>query len=132
MTTKTAVELTPERIEKLAYDIKDFLVENLMWIDVCIYFNGKSLSTDDGNGHYAYNDGDTNYIKENVKPSDYFEYVGEGILCMSFEGMLYDILNGYMRGSYYREIEYKFCELLAKYGLYYELGDTWNLSLARI
>lgn len=65
---------------------------------------------------------------ENVNPKDYFEYVGENILCMSFEGPLYELLNCYVPLSYYNSVEGEFRGILQKYGLYYELGNAWNLS----
>lgn len=124
------VKLTPGRIEELAYEIKEFLIKHEMWIDVRIYFNGKALSTDDGSGNYAYNDPKINYVIEDVKPTDYFKYVGENILCMTFEGPFYELLNGYVPYSYYDKVEGEFRKILSKYGLYYELGDTWNLATA--
>ena len=39
--------LTPERIENLAIEIREFLLEYGMWIDVAIYFNGKCFTTCD-------------------------------------------------------------------------------------
>ena len=121
-------KLSPAQIEKLAYEIKDFLIRHEMWCDVRIYFNGKALSTDDGSGHYAYNDPNKDYVLEDVNPKDYFEYVGENILCMSFEGSFYELLNCYVPLSYYNSVEGEFRGILRKYGLYYELGNAWNLS----
>lgn len=124
------MKLTHKRIEELAYEIKKFLIKHEMWIDVRIYFNGKALSTDYGNNNYAYNDSNVDYIIEDVKPNDYFEYVGDNILCMSFEGPFYELLNGYVPYSYYDKVEGEFRNILSKYGLYYELGHPWNLSVA--
>lgn len=46
---------------------------------------------------------------------------------MSFEGPFYHAMN-YDGGA----ILEKFDDLLHEYGLYYELGDAWNLSLYKI
>jgi hypothetical protein len=119
---------SPAQIEKLAYEIKDFLIRHVMWCDVRIYYNGKALSTDDGKGHYAYNDPDTNYVLENIDPKDFFKYVGENILCMSFEGPFYELVNCYVPIGYYNRVEGEFRRILQKYGLGYELGHAWNLS----
>ena len=35
-------KLTPERIEELAKEIREFLLDHDMWIDVTIYFNGSA------------------------------------------------------------------------------------------
>lgn len=117
----------PEELEKLAYEIKDFLIRHELWSDVRIYFNGKALDTSDGDGRYAYNDPSANYVIEDIKPEDYFEYVGENILCMSFEGPLYELLNGYTTAAHYDCVEGEFRAILKKYGLSYELGNAWNL-----
>lgn len=121
-------KITPEAIETLAYEIREFLLKHELWQDVRIYFNGKALSTDDGNGRYAYNDPDTIFILEDQDPRRYFEYVGD-ILSMSFEGPLYDVLNYYSPATYCDKINNEFLGILGKYGLYYELGHAWNLSL---
>lgn len=103
-----------------------------MWCDVRIYYNQKALSTDDGSGHYAYNDPDTDYVLENIDPKTFFQYVGGNILCMSFEGPFYELINCYVPVSYYDCVEREFREILKKYGLYYELGHAWNLAVCTI
>lgn len=118
-----------ERCEALAQEIYKFLLEHDMWIDVSIYYNGKRMSTSDGN-NFRYNG--PPFIEEDKNPKDYFEYVNdEHILSMSFEGPLYDALNGY-DGWDGLDIEERFSNLLSKHGLYYELGNAWNLTLYKI
>ena len=114
------------QIEGLAYEILRFLLDHELWQDVTIYFCGKALSTDDRHGNYAYNDPSRVFVLENLNPKDYFPYVGS-ILSMSFEGPLYDVLN---YGPF--DLEAEFSALLAQHGLYYELGNTWNLTLCEI
>ncbi|WP_245157127.1 hypothetical protein [Anaerovorax sp. IOR16] len=119
--------LSEEEIEKLVYEIRQLLLEKEMWTDVCIYFNGKRMTTHDAETNkYYYNDKDKIIIEENKEASDYFDYAG-GCLSMSFEGDFYEVLNGYL-GEYGCRIEGEFRSLLSKYGLYYELGNAWNLS----
>lgn len=118
-----ANSITSEQIEQLAKEIRQFLLDNDLWIDVRIYFNGKAFSTDDGCGHYYYNDRDNLIVLQNIDPKDYFEYAGP-YLSMSFEGPVYEILN---YGSM-ENIEEGFRSIFAKYGLYYELGNAWNLT----
>ena len=43
----TTVKLTEEQIEKLAEEVRQFLIEHEMWQDVAIYFNGKCFITYD-------------------------------------------------------------------------------------
>lgn len=121
-------KLTPKQKEQLAVEIRDWLIDHEMWQDVRIYFNGKCFSTDDGNRHYAYNDRNNLFVLENIDPRDYFEYVSpDDILSMSFEGPLYELLNdGIYTVSIYDDEE--FLAIFKKYGCYYELGNSWNLS----
>ena len=119
-------KLTPERIEELAVEIREFLLEHGMWIDVAIYFNGKCFSTfDRENKKYYYNDREHLIVQENQDPSNYFKYVNpDHILSMSFEGAVCEML-------YYGEnpgIRKEFDKIFEKYGLYYEFGHHWNFT----
>ena len=119
-------KMTKREIEKLAKEIRQFLLDHDLWVDVNIYFNGKAFSTDDRQGHYYYNDPEHLVVLDDENPRDYFEYVGN-ILSMSFEGPLYDVLNSYWGALGYR-LEEEFRSIFEKHGLYYELGNAWNLS----
>ena len=52
----------------------------------------------------------------------------ENILSMSFEGPLYYVLNGYEGGHLAEE----FMKIFEKYGLYWELGNAWNLTACEV
>ncbi len=118
-------KMTPERIEKLAVEIRSFLIKHEMWIDTTIYFNGKAFSTYDKEAEeFYYNDPEHLVVRENENPRNYFEYTGD-ILCISFEGPLYDMLNGCV----YQKAHEEFDALIDSYGLYYELGYAWSLAL---
>ena len=121
---------TAERCEQLAQEIYQWLLSLEMWVDVCIYYNGKRMTTHgevDGKSVYRYN-GEP-FIEEDKDPRDYFEYVANPhILSMSFEGIFYEVMNGYHSGKWYEE----FCHLLEKHGLYFELGNAWNLTVAEV
>ena len=101
-----------------------------MWVDVNIYFNGKCWSTSNkGCNEFCYNE--NRYFEYEADPKDYFEYVNEpNILSMSFEGALYEALNGYAYG--WTKLEKEFNKIFEKYGLYFELGHAWNLSCYEI
>ncbi len=125
-----ARKITTKKIEKLANEIRQYLIEEGLWVDTRIYFNGKAYSTDDGEGRYWYNDPKHLIVLENQDPCKYFDYCGP-YLSMSFEGPLYSCLN--YCGEYGRKFEEKVNEnlrtMFASYGLYMELGNSWNLSL---
>ena len=120
--------LTAKKREELATEIFNWLVDHELWADVCIYFNGKRWCTHDAKlEEFCYNE--RRYFEDEAEPKNYFEYVREpNILSMSFEGGLYEVLNGYV----YEKLEEEFSKILEKYGLYYELGNAWNLSCYEI
>lgn len=124
--------LTVEQREQLATEIFNWLVDHELWMDVAIYFNGKRWSTMrkvGDNYEFCYNE--RRYFEDVADPKDYFEYVREpNILSMSFEGALYEVLNGYVSG--WIRLEKDFNKIFAKYGLYYEFGNAWNLSCFEI
>lgn len=117
-------KMCEKTIEQMAFDIRQFLLDWEMWVDVTIYFNGKAISTDDRNGHYGYNDPNKLFVLEDMDPKRYFEYAG-GILSMSFEGEFYYVVNYYEVAPAMDQ----FVAILDKYGCYFELGNAWNLSV---
>lgn len=122
--------MTTNKKEKLATEIFKWLVKHEMWVDVNIYFNGKCWSTSNKEcNEFCYNE--NRYFEYEADPKDYFEYVNEpNILSMSFEGVLYEALNGYTHG--WTKLEKEFTKIFEKYGLYFELGHAWNLTCYEI
>ena len=118
--------LTKKQREQLATEIFNWLNDHEMWVDTQIYFNGKCWSTSNkDHTEFCYNE--RRYFEYEAEPKHYFEYVREpNILSMSFEGDLYDVLNGYAYGWVKREEEFR--KIFEKYGVYFELGNAWNLS----
>lgn len=115
--------LTKERIEGLALTILEVLQEKELDDALCIYYNNKRINT------YGSFNADGEYekkmkIEENINPHDYFQYCAfDHILSISTEGGLYDQLN-YGSGMFPAKLETLFKQL----GIYWELGDSWNLS----
>lgn len=124
------VKITPSQIEKMAIEVRQFLIDKEIWIDTTIYFNGRAYSTSDRNGTYAYNDKETLIELENVDPKAVTEYAGE-ILTMTFDGPLYDCINcnGEYSYEFAKSVVLGLHEIFQKYGCYYELGEAWNLTL---
>lgn len=109
-----------ERNEKLANDLKEFIMKNRLNIDVRIYFNNKCYDW-------------IVYLKEpniieDIKGSSFFEYANDETVSMSFEGDLYDIINYGELPSILEGFE----SVFEKHGFYYELGNAWNLSAYQI
>lgn len=119
--------MNAKQTEQLAAEVLDFLVEHEMWVDVRIYFNGKVWgSYNKDSDKFYYNDKE-NVYEEEADPKDFFEYVAEpNILSMSFEGAFYNVMNGTTEKAY--KLEQQFSNILSKYGLYYTLGNAWNLT----
>lgn len=114
-------KLTKVLIEQMAKEIMDFLVANELSYDVTIYYNNKKMCNDYGWNGDAHEDKIT--IKEGYNPHDYFEYAAnKHILSMSFEGALYRSIN--YTGRKIDELD----TIFHKYGVYYELGNAWNLT----
>lgn len=118
------MKLTKADIEKLANDIIDFLDVTEMLEDVSIFYNNRKInfrsSWDRKTGTLCLDKSET----EDVSPFEYFEYANpDHILSMTFEGPFYEAIN---YSGYKME---QFSALLKQYGLYYELGNAWNLSL---
>ena len=111
-------KLSSKKIEALANEIRDWLIKNEMWVDTRIYFNNKAYTS-----LKHYNNPDNLIVIEDINPKDYIDYCGD-YLTMSFEGPLYDVLN-YTNGK----LKAEFDSIFDKYGLYYELGNAWNLSV---
>ena len=115
-------KLTKHNIDQFANEIMDYLIAHNLDSDVCIYFNNKRMTN-----VYNWRDPDAKpklVVEENMSPFDYFEYANhEHILSMSFEGPLYEELN-YIYGKRTSGLE----KIFEKYGVYWELGNAWNLS----
>lgn len=117
--------------ELLARDIYEWCKKVGAWEDVIIYFDGNAWSdSDEWNGVKGKEIEKELYEYYDKNPLDYFEYANPKTLSMSFEGYLYEILNGYTYG--WVKLEEEFMALFEKYDLYYELGYAWSLSVYEI
>lgn len=115
--------LTDKQIENLANEIYRLLHINGLWSGASIYFNGCCMDNVDDSKTVHY-DGSA-YVHPDIDPSDRFVYVNpDHVLSMSFEGCVYQMFNY----TAYPDVLRKFTELLKSYGLYYELGNAWNLT----
>lgn len=105
-------KFTKESVLKLAKEIGKKLAKDDLTMDVLIYVDGKRYKIDE-QGNLVYD--------IDAEPKDYFNWTRKpNILSMSFEGGLYSEINE-------NNIDY-LRPLFEKYGLYYELGNAWNLS----
>ena len=115
--------------ENMARDIYEWCVAHEAWDDCIIYFNGKAWATlSEWSGEYGKKIAENLYEYENKNPKDYFEYGNPDTLSMSFEGMLYQIVNAYWEWDFMVEWYDEFNSLFDKYNGYIEFGHAWNFS----
>ena len=121
--SKNYPKITKDIIEKIVSEIINVLCENELAGDMGIYYNNKRTWIThkfDENWESVWVRED----KENIDPHDYFEWAAYNhIISISTEGGLYEQLN-YGSGEFPRKLEQMFRE----YGIYYEFGDSWNLT----
>jgi hypothetical protein len=117
--------MTKSKIEKLAMELFEFCHKNGLWQDVEIYFNGKSIGTYNKETREYYYYQHKYYLTPVADPKKRFDYVAKDhILSMSFEGPLYELINYGVPVK----VEDEFQNIFKKYGLYFELGNAWNLT----
>lgn len=116
--------ITKNKIEKIALRIIEVLEKKNLANDLCIYFNNKRILV-----KLKYNEENEtfSYIREeenNIDPHRYLNYCPYNhIISISTEGGLYHELN-YGSGEFPKTLE----NLFNKTGIYYERGESWNLS----
>ena len=109
------MKLTKNKICKLAQQILFLLDKYNMSDYVSVYCNNDRMTISGG----------LIRTEKNVDPHKYFEYAAyEHILSMSFDGDFYEEMN-YECGR----LKKKFDELVERYGLYYEFGNSWNITM---
>lgn len=118
--------------KELADAIMKFLKDNDIALDVSIYVDNKRYS-------FTYYDFDKKeffpdpFWKEEEGeffPGTYFSYFAkQHILSMSFEGDFYRIMNVAYENDEWKDLYNKFRQLLDNMGVWYELGDAWNLTV---
>ena len=115
---------TFSKYKLLAIDIYEFCKKHDLWGDNTIYFDGKAWSSHETwSGVKGKKITENLYEYEDKNPRDYFEG-GSSLLSMSFEGSLNHVLNAYVSG--WVKLEDQFHKLFEKYGLFFEMYNSWN------
>ena len=124
-----------ERNEKLANDLIKFIQDKGFWGELCIFFNGKALSsesswnvwkgvlisekkneiTEEVDKVYEYTDIDS--------PKNWTEYANEESITIVFDGLFYDYIH--LIPSSWDSLQ----EVLDKYDAYFEVGHSTDLSI---
>ena len=115
-------------IEKMAKEVRQFLLDNGLWIDVDIFFSMKAFSTNDRKGHFAYNDPTQLFVIENVFPAVKYH---SDILNMKFNGPLGACLNycSHRGHDFDESIQNGLRAIFEKRGMFYELGTERELGV---
>lgn len=113
-----------KNMEALARDIYNWCIKKDLWGDNILYFDNKAWSSSpEWSGVKGKQIGDRLYEYEDKNPRNYFPG-GDCAFAMSFEGALNHVLNGYVRG--WTKLEQQFYNLFKKYGLMFEMYNSWN------
>ncbi|HYE12153.1 MAG TPA: hypothetical protein VEF53_18430 [Patescibacteria group bacterium] len=128
-------KLNEYEIEALAIEVRQFLLDNSLWVDVAIYFNGKAFCTSDENGKCYCNDPNHLLVLESKDPRNYLEFCGDlfiaepHVFSMIFEGGFCGCMSFYYEYgvAFDNRTEKEFSDILKKYGLYYKHDQHWNL-----
>lgn len=108
----------------LAIDIYEWCKKHNLWGDSTIYFDGKAWSSSETwGGVKGKKITDDLYEYQDKNPRDYFEG-GSSLLSMSFEGSLNHVLNACVSG--WVKLSDQFYKLFDKYGLIFEMYNSWN------
>lgn len=114
-------------MRKLAENLVDLLCEYDYFQDVCIYVDGYRIMSgsfkQDKYPNYT-SKGNGFFIEENTPVAKYIEYNNPATLTVSFEGPLYNALNG----NYYA-FENRLNQFFAQYGYYFEYGYSWSFAI---
>lgn len=120
-----------KNIEFLANDIINWCESHDIMDDWAVYACGNAVTTwKTWHGVSGHEVKPGLYWYGEKNPLDYFEYANPDTVSMSFEGMLYDIINDF--GMTYSCLYKSFNDIFEKHGYYYELGNSWNLSAAEL
>ena len=115
------------RMEKLAMELIDLLIEHDMYIDGPSYVNNKVLSPtrDRIDVERLPPKQNSFFVTDNVNVTPRIEYANPDTITLTFEGPLYTALNYYDQ-SHIRD---KLDELFLHYHLYAEQGHAWSMAL---
>lgn len=122
------------RNQKVVNDLINFIQDRGCWEDICVFFNGKALSsnkywnvwkgvlvsvkkneiTEEVNKVYEYNDIES--------PKFWTEYANEESVTIIFDGAFYDWIHNYGDWD-------KLQKILDKYNAYFEVGHSTDLSI---
>lgn len=133
---KTNLNITKkqkELNEKIANDIKKFIQSIDCWIDVCIFYNGKTISSNKKWNKWEgvlieeskdeFGEVMKVYEYDNIESPKYWtQYANEETVTVLFDGAFYEWLHYYGDWS-------KLEKILTPYGAYFECGNMNDLSI---
>ena len=133
---KTNLNITKkqkELNEKIANDLKKFIQSIDCWIDVCIFYNGKAISSNKKWNKWEgvlieeskdeFGEVMKVYEYDNIESPKYWtQYANEETVTVLFDGAFYEWLHYYGDWS-------KLEKILTSYGAYFEFGNMNDLSI---
>ena len=116
--------------EAMAKEIYEWCKARELWGDCCIYFNLKALASwKEWSGEKGVEIADGLYEYDRKDPREYFEWGNPFTLSMSFEGNLYGVFNYYWEDAILSKWHDEFYQMIEKYDCFFELGNSWNLTI---
>ena len=113
-------------ITNLVMDITRYLLKNELYYDVAIYANKRVYCFDKANNpdYITANIPEGTYYKSTFETTANCDYKNDNTVTMTFEGPLYEALNFGYKDNTTEELQ----NIFQRYGLYFELGNAWNLA----
>lgn len=115
------MKLTSANKKKIVNGLFQVFKKHKVVDDVVFYFDNQRATVDRITGKLK--------VQKGFNVRDYMKYCNENTVSVSFDGPLFEIMNGYASENLSEAIDKEIERVLAPYGLFYELGNDWNFSL---
>ena len=125
--TRPVKKPTPSVMRSVATKLVDYLSEHELFDEVRIYADGKLYSSEKTAQDQApskTSKGNTYYMTPNVDMCEYVETADSKTIAMTFEGLLYNLIN-YEDYDFVYNLTQMF---VAQYGLYFEMINAFTLA----
>lgn len=123
-------EITPESMYNLSLEIADYLKDQELWSGIHIYVANKCIKSEKDMFDRTdwvekkTKDGTVYFEKEDVDVTEKIEYCNKDTITMTFEGILYSVINYDDMNFIYNMTE----KFLDDYGLHFEQGHAWSMA----
>lgn len=124
--------LTKDKKISIAENIISFMLKKGLFQEMAVYVCGYCYTSYPRADYLKVRTPDGVYYRSHHNDVDVAQitsYCNPDLITITFEGTFYNIVNADGTSKESMRLEQEFSDLLEKYGLYYELGHAWNLSV---